>query len=188
LQFPPKITKDERTADIEAKELYTGEPTIVYKTYSSRKLTMEMSYIVEDHNEWSASRIAGICKRLRGYYTLATAKRAQGPMLTNFLVTVNKLWLFGGYTADGRYEQTPQFFIFKSIGISHSDTLVSQKVQTVSTVFNPNLPGVTDYQRTFHLKTDITIEMWAVPFQSVLAGDDKKTELSKDRLIPLEWY
>jgi hypothetical protein len=174
LQFPPKITKDDRSADIESKELYTGEPFIVYKKYGARKITMELSYIVEDYRNWSPSKIAGICKRLRGYFTGPSAKGG----VNNLIVGIEKLWLFGNHDNDGNFAGKPQKFIFKSIGISHSDTLISDRTK--------------GYLHTFPLKTDITIEMW--PIVNFIAGGDqnqngkapaKKQESNK---LTLEWY
>jgi hypothetical protein len=175
LQFPPKITKDERSAEIESKEMYQGEPFFIYKKYGARKLTMELVYIVEDYKEWSPGKIAGICKRLRGYFTLAGSDAGAADGLR---VDINKLWLFGGHDNDGNYSNRPQRFIFKSVSISHSDTLITDRTK--------------GYLSTFPLRTDISIDLWPVTnMPSAPADKDKKDK--KDAKLPgnalaLEWY
>lgn len=177
LQFPPKIKKDDRNASWNVAKMFGREPVVTTSSNDPRKISLETSYVVEG-GEWSNIRIASICRKLRSYpLTMA----ADGYM-KNLIVYIPRFWLFGAYDDAGSFKDQAGDapFVFESVSISHSDTLVASR----------NGSQV-DASKMWPLRTDIQIGLITV---APLFSDkfDKKAKglepTESTPYLPVEWH
>lgn len=67
LQFPPRIVSDSKTADWQETFKGSWEPQAVWKGSTARKVTVEITYIV-DGAQFTAGKIALYTKQCKGYF------------------------------------------------------------------------------------------------------------------------
>lgn len=173
LQFPPKITKHERPFELNSVKILGQEPYITFKSNDGQKVSLEFSYIVEG-GYWTGARISSILKKLRSYPFVFRAD----PGFANIRVLIPKFWLFGGYDEAGNYrdEATKAPFVFESIGISHTDTLVADRTS-----------GRVSYDKVFPLRTNVTIGLSTVDSESVKLPDSMGNMPDYRTPRPVEW-
>lgn len=67
LQFPPKITGDSKSANWQEENKGSYEPLLVWLGSNPRKITIELTYIV-DGNQFTTATIANITKTVKAYF------------------------------------------------------------------------------------------------------------------------
>jgi hypothetical protein len=172
-QFPPKITKHERPFELVTTKIPGQEPFVTFKTNDGQKVTMEFSYIVEG-GYWTGTRIASILKKLRSY---PITYRAEGGF-RNIRVLIPRFWLFGGYDESGNYKDQAALapFVFESIGIAHTDTLVADRVS-----------GRTAYDKVFPLRTNVTLNLLTCDSEHLELAEDQGKDPDGREPRPVEW-
>jgi hypothetical protein len=173
LQFPPKITKHERAFTLITTKQPGQEPFVTFKENDGQKLSLEFSYIVEG-GFWTGARISSILKKLRSY---PITFRAEGTF-KNLRVFIPKFWLFGGYDETGNYKDLAALapFVFESISISHTDTLVADRAS-----------GRIAYDKVFPLRTNVSISLLSVDSDSLEPESDQGKEPDFRTPRPVEW-
>jgi len=68
LQFPPHIVVDGKMGIWLVKDTFSWEPLAIWKGAKSRKITLELEYVVHGFSNWSADRIAENVRQLKGYF------------------------------------------------------------------------------------------------------------------------
>jgi len=174
LQFPPKITKHERPFSLTSDKIPGQEPFVILKDNDGQKITMEFTYIVEG-GFWTAVRIAAILKKLRSY---PITFQAEGGF-RNLRILIPKFWLFGGFDEVGSYKDAAAVapFICESIGISHTDTLVADRVSNRAS-----------FDKVFPLRTNVTMNLTSCD-SDILEPEKKKDEKNPQARTPrpVEW-
>lgn len=111
LQFPPRITSETKSADW--NEIYKGswEPQAIWKGASARKITLELTYIV-DGAQFGTQEIATITKQVKGYFYRAIPEDSNSiPRMTL------KMYNHVG-------EELPGDFRLHEVNITHGESII----------------------------------------------------------------
>lgn len=109
LQFPPRITSDSKSADWTETPKGSWEPQAVWKGANARKITLELTYIV-DGGSFGTQEISLITKQCKGYFY----RNIQGE---NIPIMKLKIYNHVG-------QELPGDFRLLDVTVTHGDTII----------------------------------------------------------------
>lgn len=167
LQFPPKISSDNRSGKWKDPEVPGTDPPAAFLTTSARDITVNLTYIV-DGGSWTTQAISDIAKQFRGYFI------ANRPDFWQKLVVKFNMWRFGGINEISAR--------LTSVSVKHGETLVAP-CSVGSNTSASSLQANT--REAFPLRTDITLDLklWTDPYD----GQSYQVISGIKRLTP-DWY
>lgn len=108
LQFPPRITSDNKSADWTETFKGSWEPQAVWKGSTARKITLELTYIV-DGKSFGTQEVALITKQCKGYF--------YRNIKSNIPIMKLKMYNHIG-------QELPGDFRLLDVTITHGDTII----------------------------------------------------------------